>query len=122
MTQDYTEQLAEFWPTIMRAWDECGKRHPIIECDLVTRKVMAMPAVEYINGLTDRTRNATRRRYDKITSEGGMMVFVRDSKMRILQSYSFTLGDARGYERQNDLAQGLRSAQMDLFRFRRPAR
>jgi hypothetical protein len=38
MTQDYTEQLAEFWPTIMHAWDEHGKKHPIIEYDLVNRQ------------------------------------------------------------------------------------
>ena len=96
MTQDYTEQLAEFWPTIMQAWDEHGKKHPVIECDLVNRKVMAMPAAEYINGLTDRTRKATLLRYDKITSEGGMMVFVRNSKMRILQSHLFTPHATKG--------------------------
>ena len=94
MTRDYTEQLAEFWPTIMQSWNEYGRKHPVIECDLVNRKVLAVPAAEYIDGLTDRTRKATRRRYDKITSEGGMMVFVRDSKMQILQSYLITPGDA----------------------------
>ena len=96
MTQDYTEQLAEFWPMIMQAWDEHGRKQPVIECDLVNRKVMAMPAAEYINGLTDRTRKATLLRYDKITSEGGMMVFVRDSKMRVLQSHLFTPHDTKG--------------------------
>jgi len=94
MTPDYTEQITEFWPTIMQAWDEHGEKHPVIECDVVNRKVMAMPAEEYINGLTDRTRKATRRLYEQITTEGGMMVFIRDSKKQILQSHLFTLGDA----------------------------
>ena len=93
MTPDYTEQIAEFWPTIMQAWDEHGEKHPIIECDVDNQKVMALPAEDYLNGLTDRTRKAARRSYEKITTEGGMMVFIRDSKKQVLQSHLFTLGD-----------------------------
>jgi len=93
MTPDYTEQISEFWPTIIQAWVEQREKHPVIECDVVKRKVMAMPAEEYINGLTDRTRNAARRQYEKITAEGGMMLFILDSKNRILQSHLFPLGD-----------------------------
>jgi hypothetical protein len=93
MTPDYTEQISEFWPTIIQAWVEQREKHPVIECDGVKRKVMAMPAEEYINGLTDRTRNAARRQYEKITAEGGMMLFILDSKNRILQSHLFPLGD-----------------------------
>jgi hypothetical protein len=93
MTPDYSEQISEFWPTIIQAWVEHREKHPVIECDVVKRKVMAMPAEEYINGLTDRTRKATRRQYDMITAEGGMMLFIRDSKKRILQSHLFPLGD-----------------------------
>jgi hypothetical protein len=93
MTPDYTEQIAELWPTIMRAWDAHGEKHPIIECDVVNWKVLAMPAEEYINGLTDRTRDAARRSYQNITTEGGMMVFIRDREKRILQSQLFVLTD-----------------------------
>lgn len=86
---DYTEQIAEFWPTIMLAWDEHGDKHPIIECDVVRRKVAAMSAKEYIEGLTERSREATSRQFKKITAEGGMMVFIRDSRKRVLQSHVF---------------------------------
>ena len=93
MMPDYTEQIAEFWPTIMQAWDEHGDKHPIIECDVVRRKVAAMPAKEYIDGLAERTREATRREFEEITAEGGMMVFIRDSKNRVLRSHVFTPGE-----------------------------
>ena len=93
MTADYKKQIAEFWPTIMQAWDEHGEKHPVIECDVVLRKVAAMPAKEYINGLTDRTRKAALRQYEKVTAEGGIMVFIRDSQNRVLQSHVFTLDD-----------------------------
>ena len=94
MTADYTEQIAEFWPTIMKAWDEHGEKHPVIDCDVVNRKALALPAQEYINGLSARTRKAAARQYEKISAEGGMMLFIRDSEKRILQSHLFPLGDA----------------------------
>ena len=88
---DYTEELALYWDTIMRAWSEhCGKR-PVIECDLSVGRVAASPAIEYINGLSMRTRKATLREYDRAVREGGMMVFIRDSEREVLQSYSFIL-------------------------------
>ena len=93
MTPGYQKQIAEFWPTIMQAWDEHGEKHPVIECDVVLRQVAAMPAKEYINGLTDRTRKATLRTYKKATAEGGIMVFIHDSKNRVLQSHVFTPDD-----------------------------
>ena len=93
MKSDYKKQIAECWPTIMQAWDEHGEKHPVIECDVVLRKVAAMPAKEYIDGLTDRTRKAALRQYEKVTAEGGIMVFVRDSKNRVLRSHVFTLDD-----------------------------
>lgn len=77
----------------MQAWDEHGKKHPVIECDVVIRKIAAMPAKEYIDGLTDRTREAVRRQYNEATADGDMMVFIRDSKNQVLQSHVFTPGD-----------------------------
>jgi len=93
MTADYNKEIAEFWPTIMQAWENHGEKHPVIECDVVLRKVAAMPAKEYINGLTDRTRKAALRMYEKASAEGGIMVFIRDSKNRVFQSHVFTLDD-----------------------------
>jgi hypothetical protein len=95
MMSDYTDQIAEFWPTIMQAWSEYGDKNPIIECDVVDRKVSAMPAREYIDELSERTRETARRQFEETTAQGGMMVFVRDSKNRVLQSHIFNL-DAEG--------------------------
>jgi hypothetical protein len=93
MTSDYEKQIAEFWPAIMQAWDEHGDKHPVIECDAVLRKVAAMPAKEYLNGLSDRSRAAVLKQYEQVTAEGGMMVFVRDSENRTLRSQVFNLND-----------------------------
>jgi len=94
--QDYTKLIKEYWPTIMRAWEEHSEKHPIIECDVVQKKVAAMPAKEYIDGLTDRTREATHCHYNEITAQGGMIVFIRDSRNKVLQSQVFMPEDHKG--------------------------
>ena len=88
---DYTEELALYWDTIIRAWSEHCDKRPVIECDLSVGRVVACPAIEYINGLSMRTRKAALREYDRTVRGGGMMAFIRDSKREVLQSYSFIL-------------------------------
>ena len=89
LIRDYSTEIDSYWATIERAWNEYGDRHPIIECDLAKRQVIAYPAKEYIADLSDRTRQETQRCYDRTVREGSMMVFIRDSENRILQSYVF---------------------------------
>jgi hypothetical protein len=93
MIRDYTDQIAEFWPTIMLAWQEHSDKHPVIECDLANRIVTAYPAEQYIDGLSERTRKSTRQEFERVVDESGMMVFIRDSENRILQSYSYPAVD-----------------------------
>jgi hypothetical protein len=90
MTRDYSRQIDEYWPTIMQAWDEHGDKSPVIECDLGARQVLAYPAQDYIEGLTSRTRAATQRQYRQACAAGGILIFIRDSKHRTLQSQVYT--------------------------------
>ena len=48
-----------------------------------------LSAKEYIDGLTERTREAVRRQFNEITAQGGMMVFIRDNRNKVLQSHVF---------------------------------
>ena len=89
MIRDYSAEIDSYWATIERAWNEDVDKHPIIECDLAKGQVIAYPAKEYIGGLSDRTRQETQRCYDRTVREGSMMLFIRDSEKRILQSYVF---------------------------------
>ena len=93
MKRDYTRQIAEFWPTIMRAWDDHADKRPVIECDVVKRQVLAWSAQEYISGLSERTREATRRQFDRVTAIGGIMIFIRDTRHRVLQSQVYVPHD-----------------------------
>ena len=86
---DYTEQIAQFWPTIMQAWATHANKRPVIECDLASKTVRAYASREYIDSLSARTRESTRREFARTVDEGGIMVFILDTKNRVLQSYSF---------------------------------
>lgn len=92
--RDYTKQIAKFWPTIMHAWEAHADKHPVIECDLASEKVYAYNSTEYIGSLSERTRETTRREFSRTMREGNIMVFVKDSKKRTLQSYTLPITSA----------------------------
>jgi hypothetical protein len=87
--RDYSAEIERCWTTIERAWNEYANKHPIIECDLARDLVLVYAADEYLDDLSDRTREETRRLYNRATRQGSMMVFIRDSDNEILQSYVF---------------------------------
>ena len=98
LIHDYSAEIDSYWATIERAWNEHADKHPIIECDLAKGQVIAYPAKEYIGGLSDRTRQETQRCYDRTVREGSLMLFIRDSEKRTLQSYVFP--ELKGEENQ----------------------
>ena len=89
MIRDYSAEIDRYWTTIERAWNEHADKHPIIECDLAKGLVLVYSANEYLDDLSDRTREKTRRLYNRTARQGSMMVFVRDGDNEILQSYIF---------------------------------
>jgi len=93
MKRDYAEQIAEYWPTIIRAWHDFADLRPVIECDIVKRQVLAWCVQEYISGLSERTREAARRQYRGASAVGGIMIFIKDSKNRVLQSQVYVPDD-----------------------------
>jgi hypothetical protein len=85
----YSEQISQYWPTILQAWNDFRDKNPIIECDLSEQTVAAIPAIDYINYLSENDRVKTRQIYDNVTAKGGMMVFIRDNEKKTLQSYTY---------------------------------
>ncbi len=86
---DYTDQIKKFWPAIQLAWDKHSSKRPVIECDLDSGKVIAYPSKEYIESLSDRDKRPARENFDQTLDEEGMVVFIRNKKNRVLQSYTF---------------------------------
>jgi len=103
--RDYTEQIRQFWPTIMQAWEAHADKRPMIECDLASRKVRAYASGEYIDSLSERTREATRREFACAMDEGGIMVFIKDTRNRVLQSFTFPGVSAAPEKKSNQVSQ-----------------
>ena len=105
MIRDYEAEIAKYWPTIMDAWHAHAAKRPMIECDLASKKVYAYDSTEYIDSLSERTRETTRREFAMATAEGGIMVFVKDSTNRVLQSYTFRAGETAAEKKPNKPSQ-----------------
>ena len=88
--QGFADHIAEFWPAIRQAWDEHRDKHPILECDVAGRTVAAFPAKQYMDTLSERTRDATHRQFARVERAGGTIIFVRDGRNQVLQSGVFT--------------------------------
>ncbi len=73
----------------MQAWEAHANMRPVIECDLAGKTVRAYASREYIDSLSERTRETTHREFARTVDGGGIMVFILDTKNRVLQSYSF---------------------------------
>jgi hypothetical protein len=85
----YLPKLYEHWGALTAMHRAFEDREPIIEFDVVSERILAYGAEEYINQLTQRTREQTRKQYRKAVAEGALMVFVRDDSEEILLSYVF---------------------------------
>ena len=64
-------------------------RNPMIEFEVSGGRILAYPALEYLENLTDRSRDQAKNQYQKAVEEGALMVFVRDEAKRVLRSYVF---------------------------------
>lgn len=85
----YMAEIDEHWDAIVEMYRAFEHRKPMIELNVTSGKILAYSAKEYLEGLSDRTRDRTKRQYRKAIREGGIMVFVRDESKQVLTSYAF---------------------------------
>lgn len=98
----FADYVEEFWPAIRQAWDEHRDKNPILECDVVSRTVAAFPARQYIDTLSERTRDATHRQFSRIKRAGGTLIFIRDGRNQVLQSRIFAAREMEASEMPRD--------------------
>src|SRR2546428_314332 len=91
----YLDTISEVWPHIVLAYHDFKDLTPIIEYLLPRKLIYAYPPLDYINDLTERTREQTRRLHLKAAASGKFLVFVRDTKKRVLRSYVFPIEEVR---------------------------
>lgn len=86
---DYTEKINEYWDKITGMYIAFEGKKPIIEFEPNRIRIIAYPAEEYLDGLSERTREQTKKQYQKAIATGALMVFVRDEEEEVLRSYIF---------------------------------
>lgn len=86
MSDPYLKQVQEHWDDITRMYDIFEHKDPIIEFDVVRLQILAYPAEEYLDRLSNRTREQTRRQYRQAVAERALMVFVRDEPRQVFRS------------------------------------
>jgi len=85
----YVKKIRKHWGAITGMYLAYEDREPMIEFDVVSGQIRAYPAKEYLDDLSDRTRELAKEQYREAIAEGGLMVFVRDKTKRVLRSYVF---------------------------------
>ena len=83
----YWDVIKKAWPSIISTYRLFQNKKPILEYKIPDRKIYAYPAKAYINALSLRTREKTRKEYKQACLELKMMIFVRDMENNILRSY-----------------------------------
>ena len=93
ITDPYMHKIDEHWHEITGMYAVFEDKKSIIEFEPNIIRIIAYPAETYIDGLSDRTRDQTRKQYREASAGGALMVFVRDEQKEILRSYIFPRAD-----------------------------
>jgi len=87
------QKIDEHWDKITGMYVAFEDKNPIIEFEPNRIRIIAYPAKEYIDGLSRRTRDQTKKQHREVSADGALMVFVRDEQKEILRSYIFPQAD-----------------------------
>ncbi len=87
MDDPYLDLIDGQWNNIAMLYLSFQDKNPILEYDLVKNKMFSYPAMDYVNGLTERTRNRTKKQYKEACKNNQFMLFVRDENNNKLRSY-----------------------------------
>lgn len=87
----YLDLINEHWDNIVKLYRTFKGKDQIIQFDVSERKVYSYPAGDYIQTLSERTRDQTARQFAEAKKRGQFILFVKDTPNRRLRSYIFDL-------------------------------
>ena len=91
MDDPYLDLIDEQWNNIVMMYDVFRDKYPIVEYEVDSKKIYSYSANEYIDTLTRRTRNETKKQYEEACSNNQFMLFIKDEMNRKLRSYIFDI-------------------------------
>jgi hypothetical protein len=89
MDDPYLDLIDDQWNNIAMMYDVFRDKKPIVEYDVNNKKIYTYPANDYIGGLTARTRNETKKKYEEACKNNQFMLFIKDKRNKKLRSYIF---------------------------------
>ena len=89
----YIKKIDEHWHEITGVYVAFENKKPIIEFEPNRVRIIAYSAEDYIDALSDRSRDETKKQYREACETGAFMVFVRDEQKKVLRSYIFPRAD-----------------------------
>ena len=81
MTDLYLQKIQEHWDEITGMYLTFEEKGPVIELDANGLLIVAYPAQEYLDGLSDRTREQAKRTYRiRLSSRSSQVIFCSGTK------------------------------------------
>jgi hypothetical protein len=93
MNDPYLDLIDEQWSNIAMIYDTFRNKKPILEYEVDGKKIFSYPAIDYINDLTERTRNRTEKQYEDACNNNQFLLFIKDKRNKKLRSYIFDIPD-----------------------------
>ncbi len=87
----YLDLIDEQWDSIVLVHQTFQDKDQIIEFDVSEHKIYSYPAGDYIQTLSERTRNQTARQFAETKKRKQFLLFVKDTPHQRLRSYIFDL-------------------------------
>lgn len=85
----YLSMIREHWAALTGMYVVFEDSAPVMELDVTRGQIRAYPAQDYLDDLTDRSREMAKKQYALAKAQGAFMVFVRDEAEEVLRSYVF---------------------------------
>ncbi len=87
----YLDLIDEHWDDIVMVYRTFKDKDQIIEFDVSEEKIYSYPAGDYIQALSERTRDQTARQFAEAKKRKQFILFVKDTPNQRLRSYILDL-------------------------------
>jgi len=87
----YSDVIDEQGDNIVTVYQTFKDKDQIIEFDVTEQKIYSYPAGDYIQTLSERTRDQTARQFAEAKKRNQFLLFVKDTENQRLRSYIFDL-------------------------------
>ena len=89
----YLDLIDEHWDDIVMVYRTFKDKDQIIEFDVSDEKIYSYPAGDYIQNLSERTRDQTASQFAEAKKRKQFILFVKDAPNQRLRSYILDLPD-----------------------------